>query len=103
MGNSPKSEVCEHLRPLEKYILSTGAQETFRGKAWSNDCRTWVYFNIILNTDALRKKLALDNCVKLHEHIGTHSGTEMGLYCEIHKDGIMGAHPNFPYGEREVR
>ena len=98
-----KPEVCEHLLPLEKYISSVGAKETSRGKAWSANCRTWVYFDVILNVDALRKKLDLNDCIKVHEHIGTHSGTELGLICEVHEDGIMGAHPNFPSGQREIR
>lgn len=98
-----KPEVCEHLLPLEQYILSTGAKETFRGKAWSKNSRTWVYFDVILNVDSLRKRFGLGDCIKVHEHIGTHDGTEFGLVCELHKDGVMGAHPNFPSGEREIR
>lgn len=103
MKKLSNTEVCEHLFPLEKYILSTGARETFRGKAWSGNCKTWVYFNVVLNVEALREKLALDKCIKIHEHVGTHDGREWGFVCEIHKDGIMGAHPTFSLGYREVR
>lgn len=90
-------EICDHLRSIEDHIKSKGFQETFRGKAWSGNCRTWVYFEVVLDCEALIKRFGFLECVKVHEHIGTHSGTEMGLVCEIHQDGIMGLHPKFFY------
>ncbi len=103
MSDFKALEVCEHLAPLERYILSTGEQEIFRGKAWSDKSRIWVYFDVVLNVDALRENLALADCVKVHEHVGTHNGTELGLVCEIHNDGIMGANPKFSLARREIR
>ena len=88
-------KICEHLRQLEDHIKSKGFQETFRGKAWSDNCRTWVYFDVVLDCDALIKRFGFPDCVKEHEHIGTHIGTEIGLVCEIHQDGVMGIHPKF--------
>lgn len=32
----------EHLQQLETEILAAGLQETFRGQAWSQNCREWV-------------------------------------------------------------
>jgi hypothetical protein len=40
--------MCEHLKPLENYLVDLGITETFRGQAWSKDCREWVYFACIL-------------------------------------------------------
>ncbi len=39
---------CEHLRSLEQAMIAGGMRETFRGQAWSNDCREWVYFQCLL-------------------------------------------------------
>ena len=84
---------CEHLIELEKAIQAAGFQETFRGAAWSSNCREWVYFNCILPTGAIRKAFNLPDCVKDHVHRGTHDGQESGFVCQNHKDGIMGLHP----------
>jgi hypothetical protein len=36
--------VCEHLSALEQQMLSAGLRVTFRGQAWSRNCREWVFF-----------------------------------------------------------
>jgi hypothetical protein len=41
---------CEHLRPLEQAMIDAGMKETFRGQAWSNNCREWVYFDCFIDT-----------------------------------------------------
>lgn len=82
--------VCEHLIELEKALIEKGFKETYRGQAWSNNCREWVYFHCYLDRPELRKKFAIPECVVDYEHIGTHEGSEAGFYCEIHQDGIMG-------------
>lgn len=84
---------CEHLIELERAIAAGGFKETFRGAAWSRNCREWVYFDCVLPIDAIRKAFALADCVKDHEHRGTHDGQEAGFICEIHHDGVMGHHP----------
>ena len=45
--------ICEHLRALEQAILARGIRETFRGKAWSQNCREWVYFDCFIDTAAV--------------------------------------------------
>jgi hypothetical protein len=85
--------VCEHLVPLEQALLAAGMRETFRGRAWSDNCREWVYFACVLNRAALRERLALPDCVQEHEHRGTHDGQEAGFVCTACHDGIMGLHP----------
>ena len=86
--------VCEHLEKLEQELLRSGMQETFRGRAWSQNCREWVYFRCILDRTALRKRLPFAACVQDHEHLGTHDGQEAGFVCQECKDAIIGEHPN---------
>jgi hypothetical protein len=71
---------CEHLRPLEQAMIAAGMAETFRGQAWSNNCREWVYFNCFIDTAAVRKRFNFADCVTDHAHRGTHDGQERGLY-----------------------
>lgn len=88
--------VCEHLRALEAALQAAGIEETYRGQAWSSNCREWVYFRCMLNRPSLRKRFALPDCVVDHEHRGTHDGQEAGFACELCHDGIMGRHPASP-------
>jgi len=81
---------CEHLRPLEQALLARGIPETFRGQAWSGNCREWVYFNCFIDTAAVRRSLDFPPCVVEHSHRGTHDGQERGFVCEECHDGIMG-------------
>ena len=83
---------CIHLRRLEEAIQALGIRETSRGQAWSENCREWVYFDCYLEREEIRRRFSLEACVKDHEHLGTHDGSEAGFYCEIHKDGILGVH-----------
>lgn len=85
---------CEHLRQLEEELLAAGVPVTFRGQAWSDNCREWVYFDCYLDQEALRGRFAFAACVQDHEHLGTHDGQESGFYCSECKDGIMGVHKN---------
>ncbi len=85
---------CEHLIRLEQAIAAAGIDETFRGTAWAQNCREWVYFDCVLPSSAIRKAFSLAQCVKDHAHRGTHDGEEAGFVCEIHKDGIIGHHPD---------
>jgi len=84
---------CEHLIELECAIQAAGIEETFRGAAWSQNCREWVYFNCVLPTTAIRDAFRLAACVKDHAHFGTHDGQEAGFVCEVHQDAVMGHHP----------
>ena len=92
--------VCEHLRDLEQALVSAGIPETFRGQAWSRNCREWVYFECILDLENLRKRFSLPEVVQDHDHVGTHDGCERGFYCSACHDGIMGLHPRQGTGRR---
>ena len=85
--------VCEHLAALEAALIEARMRETYRGQAWSMNCREWVYFSCVLDRDLIRGRMSLDGCVKDHEHYGTHDGQEAGFACEVCKDGVMGIHP----------
>jgi hypothetical protein len=88
--------LCEHLAPLEREIVAAGVQETFRGQAWSDNCREWVYFACWLDRVAIRARLTLHECVKDHEHRGTHDGQEAGFVCMACHDAVMGAYEPRP-------
>jgi hypothetical protein len=84
---------CQHLLQLERELLTRGLKETFRGKAWSDHAREWVYFDVCFDLPAVREQFRLPSYVTDHEHLGTHDGQEAGFVCAVHHDGIMGRHP----------
>lgn len=92
--------VCEHLAMLEQALLDAGVAVTFRGQAWSLNCREWIYFDCVLDRDSLRERMQFDGCVQDHEHRGTHDGQEAGFVCTQCHDGVMGLHPS---SAREAR
>lgn len=85
--------VCEHLAALEQEIAARGIAESYRGQAWSRNCREWVYYACVLDLAALRARFGFAPCVIDHAHRGTHDGSESGFVCEQCQDAIMGAHP----------
>jgi hypothetical protein len=84
---------CEHLMPVEAAIQAAGMRETFRGAAWSDNCREWVCFDCYLPTQLLLDVFQLPPCIKIRSHLGTHDGQEHGLVCCEHHDALMGHHP----------
>ena len=86
--------MCEHLQQLEEYLKYEKIPETFRGQAWSDNCREWVYFDCILDTESLKANFQLPGFVVTHENTDVKSGTELGLVCTRCKDAIMGLHPS---------
>ena len=82
--------VCQHLAILEDELIQANIKETYRGQAWSKDCREWVYFDAVLDTSTLASRLQFPSCVKVHENLDPKSGQERGFFCELCKDGIMG-------------
>ncbi|MBD9425003.1 hypothetical protein IB232_06705 [Pseudomonas sp. PDM15] len=82
--------LCEHLRALEQALLHNGAEETFRGQAWSENCREWVYFDVRRDLSALQRRFALPACVQPHENADPHSGQERGLVCTQCHNAVMG-------------
>ncbi len=81
---------CEHLIALERDLQASGVAETYRGQAWSDNCREWVYFEVVLDVVALRDRYALPSIVELHENTDPRSGLERGFVCTKCHDAIMG-------------
>ena len=85
--------VCEHLIDVERALAAAGHRETFRGQAWSDNCREWVYFDTVLDLAALRAAHRLSAVVIDHRNEDQRSGTEQGLVGTIHDDAVMGLLP----------
>ena len=86
--------ICEHLEPVRRYLLEQGAWITYAGTPWSRNCRTWFYVDRIIDPAALIAELNLPPCVTAHVHRGTHDGSEQGLVCSEHHDGVIGPLPD---------
>lgn len=82
--------VCSHLSELEATLKDSGASETFRGQAWSRNCREWVYFNVVLDTKALQQRFTLGPTVRVHENLDPKSGQERGFECISCQDAVVG-------------
>ncbi len=85
--------VCEHLRALEDELAARKVSVTFAGRAWSSNCRHWMYFDAVLDCEALRTRLRLGDAVTVHVNDDPRSGRERGLVCGVCKDAIVGLHP----------
>jgi hypothetical protein len=83
--------ICEHLQQLERELKNAGIKETFRGQAWSHNCREWAYFDCHLDLHSIRQRIKFAECVIDHENADPHSGTERGLVCAEHYDAIIGS------------
>nr|WP_298146824.1 hypothetical protein [uncultured Pseudomonas sp.] len=82
--------VCPHLAEVERALLLSGAKVTFRGQAWSENCREWLYVDAYLDLAAIRQRYRLDSVVEDHRHRGTHDGQEQGLVCSACHDALIG-------------
>jgi len=86
--------ICSHLRPVQEYIRSLGEKVYDVCTPWSQNCRTWVYFeNVVLDTESLKSRFNLPDFIVTHSHRGTHDGAEHGLVCQTDHDALMGVHP----------
>ena len=94
--------VCEHLRPLEDDLVAKQRKITFAGQPWSANCRHWIYFDAVLDCEALKKRLNLGATVTVHSNDDPRSGREKGLVCEACKDGVVGIHPEDAKGKAPI-
>lgn len=88
--------LCHCLAPLEQELVAADVVETYRGQAWSKNCREWAYFDVVLDTDALTARFSFPPCVAVHENTDPKSGFERGFVCSEHHDAIMGRIANAP-------
>ncbi len=94
--------MCEHLSSLDAELKQRGIRETFRGQPWSENCREWVYYDCLLDTNAIRKRLKLPECVSVHVNDDPRSGLEAGFVCDLCHDAVMGAHHDVAAGKPVV-
>ena len=94
--------MCDHLRPLEDHLASLKCAVSFAGQAWSSNCRHWIYYQVLLDCEALRKRFKLPDCVEIHANDDPRSGREKGLVCSVDHDGIIGRHPEDAKGASAV-
>jgi hypothetical protein len=87
-------QLCSHLQEAFNRLLDQGARLVYCGQPWSKNCHVWVYFDGVLDCEGVMRALELDPCVQIHDHRGTHDGSERGIVCTIHHDAIMGVHPS---------
>ncbi|QDS99393.1 hypothetical protein HG15A2_27160 [Adhaeretor mobilis] len=93
--------VCKHLKHLEVAIIDAGFTETFRGKAWSKNCREWVYFDCLLDSSVIRESFDLAPCVRHRVNDDPKNGRESGFVCATCNDAVMGLNPVDAYGKKK--
>jgi len=81
---------CSHLQALEAELIAAGVRETYRGAAWSENCREWVYFDVVFDVPSVTSRMRFPPCVKVSENLDPRSGTERGFVCTECNDAIMG-------------
>jgi len=91
--------MCIHLFPLEQEIKSKGIRETFRGQAWTDNCREWIYFDCYLDVEQIKQRLALPDFIEHHVNEDPKSGYEEGLVCTLCHDAIIGYHRVYTAGK----
>lgn len=82
--------MCEHLQPLDNTLKQSGVKETFRGQAWSDNCREWVYYDCVLDLSSLRKEYNFPEFIVDHVNSDPRSGQEKGFVCTQCNDAVMG-------------
>lgn len=91
--------MCEHLRNLDDELKQRNLKETFRGQAWGDNTREWVYYDCVILVDEVKKRYNFPEFIKIHVNNDSKSGMEAGFYCEQCKDGVMGLHPAVAHGK----
>jgi hypothetical protein len=81
------------LRVLEDELIAAGRKITYAGQPWTRNCRYWITFDLVLDCEALKKRLKLADFVSIHVNDDPRSGREQGLVCDTCHDAIIGLHP----------
>ncbi|WP_313504726.1 hypothetical protein [Kaistella carnis] len=87
---------------LDTELKDKGIKETFRGQAWGENCREWVYYDCVLSLEKIKRRYSFPDFVKTHLNDDNKSGMEAGFYCDICKDAVMGLHPHFGQGKVHI-
>lgn len=91
--------MCEHLTTLDNELKTKWIKETYRGQPWSDNCREWVYYDCVLDVEKLKSRYNFDACVTVSQNDDQRSGRELGFYCELCYDAVMGFHPEDGHGK----
>ena len=94
--------MCEHLIQLEQELIQQKIKETFRGQAWSDNCREWVYYDCYFDIEKVRKRFSLPDFVKHYYNDDIKSGLEEGFICEKCKDAIIGLNSRFRAENKKI-
>ncbi len=84
---------------LDCELKKRGIRETFRGQAWGDSSREWVYYDCVLDLGKLAKRFNFPECVEVHINNDDKSGLEAGFFCTQCKDAVMGVHPQVAMGK----
>ncbi len=94
--------MCEHLTNLDNELKAKGIRETFRGQAWGENCREWVYYDCVLSLEKIKRRYDFSDFVMVHINDDNKSGMEAGFYCDKCKDAVMGLHPLLGQGKAHI-
>jgi hypothetical protein len=94
--------MCEHLVQLEKELKQLKIKETYRGQAWTKNCREWVYYDCYFDIEQLRKRFNFPGFIKHHFNNDNKSGLEEGFVCELCNDAIMGLNSKFKINDNKI-
>lgn len=94
--------MCEHLAQLDIELKSKKIRETYRGQAWSENCREWVYYDCLFNLETIRQRYKFPAFIENHINNDNKSGMEAGFVCSLCNDGVIGIHPDFGRGKVTV-
>ncbi len=91
--------MCEHLDPVESYLIRLGRKSKALSQASIAEARNEMLYNCVLDPEALITRFALPEYVEAFEALDTPAGEESGLICHVCHEAIAGAHPYGRYAE----
>jgi hypothetical protein len=80
----------DSLRHIAKNLKKSGIEITFFGFAWTKQRANWIYFNTVLDVEALRRNFQLGTHILIHENLDPKSGLEKGFIDDQTGEGLMG-------------
>lgn len=75
---------------MAEYFYRQRIPITYFGKAWSGCINNWIYFDTVLDIEALKELFDLDSNFEVHENLDPKSGVERGFVDKTTGEGIMG-------------
>lgn len=78
------------LREVATYLVSQNVPITFYGRSWTKQTSDWLYFDTVLDLEALKKQFQWGDYIQIHENLDPKSGTERGIIDTQTGEGIIG-------------